>query len=191
MAMLRVLPVAVVGLALALCGTAATARQPRFLPLANGNRWTLRDLETRAATTVSVRTQGKAFVLRGFPGTSSLRVRRVQQNIQAWDRAQRRWESFLRLGARAGTRYGVDLGDAFLWQAVEVRVASKRADVRDYHGKLHRGCVRFTLRYRQPIADAGLEQLSFAPGIGLVRYSDTSIGGPRTSALGAARIKPR
>src|SRR5215210_8686664 len=136
MTMIRALPVAVVALGLGLCGTAATAREPQFFPLANGNRWTLRDLKTRAVTTVSVRKQGDTFVLRGFPGTGSLRVRRVQQNIQAWDRTQRRWESFLRLGAPAGTRYAVDLRGVFLWQGLEVRVASRRASVRDYHGKL-------------------------------------------------------
>lgn len=175
---MRLALVALIGL------TLVTAGQPRLFPLAAGNRWVMRDVESRAAMTISIR---KGLVLHGFPTTGDLRVRRVGQTVQAWDTKNRRWEAFFRFGVKAGTRYKVELPATELWQAVEVGVASKTASVRDYKGKLRRGCTRFTFRYLTAIADAGLIDLSFCPNVGPVRYSETTIAGPRTFALAAVR----
>lgn len=167
--------------------TLVSAGQPRLFPLAAGNRWVVRDVDAGGATTISIR---KGRVMHGFPGAGDLRVRRVGQTVQAWDTADRRWEAWFRFGVPLGTRYTVRLATTPLWQSVEVGVTSKSASVRDYHGKLRRGCTRFTFRYLTPIADAGLLGLSFCPGVGPVRYSETTIAGPRTYALAGFKIRP-
>ena len=66
--------------------------------------------------------------------------------MQAWDGADGRWEAWFRFRAPVTTSYTVALAGTPLWQKVEVRVASKAAAVRDYGGKLRRGCTRFAFR---------------------------------------------
>ena len=187
----RLAPFVALGVALAAVAGASAARQASLFPLADGNRWTLRDLDSGAATTISLRRGASGLVLRGFPGADALRVRRAGRAVQAWDPEDRRWEPFLRFGAPAGTRYLVDLGGTSLWRSVEVVVASKRAVVRDFRGRVLRRCTRLAFLYRIPIADAGLLELSFAPGIGPVRFSEETIAGPRESALAAFRVRAR
>ena len=186
----------VVALALlAGCGAAAgesadSSAPPALLPLADGNRWVLRDVESSSTTTVSVDRTSAGLVLRDIPGAAELRVRAVGAAVQAWDPAAGRWEPFLRLGAAAGTRYAVDLTRAPLWRSLRVTVASREAIVHDARGKTLRNCVKLTFRSLKPVADAGLEELTFAPGIGLVRTVETTIAGPREHVLASLRLRP-
>jgi hypothetical protein len=175
---------AVVPLALAADMGAAQPRSP--FPLAVGNRWVLRD-DAGTGTTITVQ---KGLVLRGFPGTADVRVRQVGETTEAWDPTSRRWEPFLRLGAPVGTRYLVDLGDTILWRGVEVTVASRKAVVHDARGKMLRGCISLTFRYRKGVADAGFEELAFAPGIGPVRVVEITIAGSRERLLASYRLQP-
>ena len=124
---------------LALVGAVASL----FFPLAPGTHWTLRDIDSGARTTISV---GKGRVLHGFPGAGDVRVRNVGKTVQAWDAKDGRWEPWFRFGAKKGERYTVRLASTLLWQSVEVRVASKTASARDYHGKTYRGCMRFVFQ---------------------------------------------
>jgi hypothetical protein len=174
---------------LVLATPAGAAHTPRLFPLADGNRWVLTDVRTGARRVISVDREARVLVLRGFPGAGELRIRRVGQSIRAWDRRDRRWEPFLRLGAARGTRYLVDLGATALWKRVEVTVASNRAVVRDLGDRVWRRCTRLVLRYRGTLDDAGLEELSFAPGVGPVRFVETTIAGPRASALSSYRVR--
>jgi hypothetical protein len=151
-----------------------------LFPLTPGHRWTFRDVESGAKLVIAVR---PGRVLHGFPGARDLRVRRSGQTVRAWDEADGRWETWFRLGAPIKTTYVVQLAATPLWQKVEVRVAAKSAAVRDRGGKLHRGCTRFAFRQLGGVADAGLTEMSFCPGVGPVRYSETTIAGPRTYAL--------
>jgi hypothetical protein len=181
---------AVVPLAIATgVSSAATPPPASLFPFADGNRWTLRERTSGAPMTISMRGRPGAFVLHRFPGLEAVRVRRVRGSVEAWDSADRRWEPFLRLSASVGTRYRVDLAGSVLWESVDVAVASKRALVRDYRGRVLRRCTRLTFRYRSPIADAGLEQLSFAPGIGPVSVSETTIAGTRERVLASFRVR--
>ena len=66
-------------LALAAGPYAGAARAPSLFPLADGNRWTFTDLRSGTPRVISVRRQAGALVLRGFPGTAALRVRRAGQ----------------------------------------------------------------------------------------------------------------
>lgn len=158
-------------------------------PLAGGNHWTLRDAQTSARADVAVERRASGLVLTGFPGAGDLRVRARGGAVQAWDPVQRRWEPFLRLGASAGTRYAVRLGRTALWRNVVVTVASRNAVAPDAADRIHRGCIRLAVRSKAPIADAGVEELVFAPRVGPVRVTETTIAGPRTLLLSGYRAR--
>jgi hypothetical protein len=162
---------------------AAVAAPPPLFPLRDGATWKLAD-QRGAAMVVKASRSGQAYVLRGFPGLGSVRVRPKGSDVQAWDAQGARWAPFLRLGARTGTRYRVDLRDAPLWRAVEVTVESRSAVCADARDRPVRRCVALALRTRKPIADAGVERLVFAPGIGLAEVVVQTIAGPRTYTLG-------
>lgn len=162
---------------------AVVATAPSPFPLADGSRWTLRGVDTGATRTISVRDA----VLHGLPGAGPLRVRRVGRTVQAWDATQQRWEPLFRFAAPAGSRYAVHLGGTALWRAVIVTVASKNAVVEDFDGRPRRGCTRFTIRATKPIADAGVEEVAFAPGVGPVRIVEQTIAGTRELLLDSYR----
>ena len=150
-----------------------------LFPLAPGAHWTFREVGSGAAYSMSVRT---GRVLHGFPGTGDLRVRPVGRTVKAWDRGNGRWEDWFLFGAPAKATYPVALSQTPLWRKVELRVESKTASARDYHGKRYRGCTRFTFSFGG-VADAGLIGMTFCPRVGPVRYSETTITGPRTFVL--------
>ena len=151
-----------------------------LFPLAPGTHWKFHDVESGGATSMSVR---PGRVLHGFPGAGDLRVRHVGKSVKAWDRGNGRWEDWFLFGAPAKAIYAVALSQTPLWRKVEVRVASKTASARDYRGKRYYGCTRFAFRELGGIADAGLLGMTFCPRVGPVRYSETTIAGPRTFAL--------
>jgi hypothetical protein len=151
-----------------------------LFPLAPGTHWTFRDVDSGAASSMSVRA---GHVLHGFPGAGDVRVRQVGKSVKAWDRGNGRWEDWFLFGAPAKVTYAVALSQMPLWRKVEVRVASKAASARDYRGKRYRGCTRFAFQELGGIADAGLLGMTFCPRVGPVRYSETTIAGPRTFAL--------
>ena len=134
-----------------LCSTAAAAPSSHF-PLRDGATWKLTDengLAHRAGLTL-----GRAYTLRGLPG--SPRVRPSGADVQAWDSRVDGWRPFLRLGARAGTCYLVDLPGAPLWRALDVKVASRSATCSDARTPQVRGCVVLEPASRV-VADAGIE----------------------------------
>jgi hypothetical protein len=168
--------------------TSAPAQPKSLFPIAHGNRWILRDVDTLRPTTISIAHGVTGLELYGFPGlTDGMRVSRKGVDVRVWDAASQRWKTLLRFGP-AGTRYTVDLAETALWRSVDVTVASTSADVRDFRGRVHHGCTRLKFRYRG-LADAGLLELAFAPGVGFVRVSEQSFAGPQTSLLDSARIR--
>jgi hypothetical protein len=168
-------------------GASGVRRAP--FPLAAGNHWTLRAVDSGVPLRITVRRSGKSFVLQGFPGTTTLRVRPWRGGVQAWDRADRRWEPFLRLGARAGTTYAVDLAGTSEWRNLRVEIASRHATTTDYRGTSRRDCILVALHPNVPVADAGIEALAFAPGIGPVRVVEQSFIGPRVRLLDSFRAR--
>jgi hypothetical protein len=183
--MIRTAVVTAVVLSVAcLCTTAAAAPSPHF-PLRDGATWKLSD-ENGLTLTVRASRSGQAYTLRGLPGLATVRVRASGADVQAWDSRVDRWRPFLRLGARAGTRYLVDLPGAPLWRLVDVKVASRTATCSDARGREVRGCVVLDLESRKPVADAGVERLVFAPGIGLAEVVVQTIAGPRSYTLGGS-----
>jgi hypothetical protein len=167
----------------------AATEPPSLLPLASGNRWVLRDSMFGGTETISVTRATGGLVLHGVPGAGDLRVRAAGGAVVAWDAVDQRWESFLRLGAATGTTYTVDLAGLPLWRSLKVTVGSRRTVVSDARGKTLRNCVRLTFAARKPIADAGLEELVFAPGVGFARTTEQTIAGPRVHLLAALRLR--
>ncbi|MEX0673703.1 MAG: hypothetical protein WD067_02955 [Gaiellaceae bacterium] len=163
-----------------------------YLPLKQGNRWTYQDARTGGETTVTAaRVRPGVFRLEGFPGASSLCVRWSGGVLQAWDGGQRRWESFLRLGAPKGTAYRVDLPHP-LWEQVRVTVASRTATVKvDPLERSFSRAVRLTLRPSPELSDAGITSMVFAPGVGLVLWEELTFTGTVTHALSSARVGDR
>ena len=178
------IPIVLASFGLLATGAAGATSTVSHFPLAAGNTWYLADAKNASASTVSVRTRSAGgLFLRGFPGTGDLRVRKAGASVEAYDVADSRWEPFLRLGAAAGTRYKVDLARTGLWRNLLVVVASRQLEVEDARGRRFRGCVRLIFRNPKGLADAGLEELVFAPGVGLVRVKETTIAGLRTRLL--------
>jgi hypothetical protein len=167
-----------------------TGRQS--FPLRAGNEWTFENRRYGGSDTLSVSpAPAGAFRLTGFPGAPSLRVRWSGQTLQAWDGRERRWEPFLRLGARAGTRYAVDLSQPF-WDGVRVTVVSRRASFfNPVLGRRHVGIVRLGVSPSPELSDAGVTGLWFAPRIGPVRWVEQSIAGPVEHVLSRARVSGR
>lgn len=175
-------------LALAAAASASGGSGSAHFPLAAGNRWTLEDDDGRLNAISVGDTAASGLILRGFPGTRDLRVRLDGRTVEAWDGGQNRWEPFLRLGAAAGTTYTVNLSDVVLWRNVRVTVASRTAVLHDARERKLEDCVRLTFRYGKGIADAGIEELVFAPGVGIVRTTVQTIAGPRVSLLRSYRL---
>ncbi len=154
----------------------------RFFPLEPRSEWTFEDTTYGGTSSMSVtRARAGVFRLDGFPGASDLRVRWSGQMLQAWDKAQRRWEALLRLGAKAGTTYRVDL-PAPLWNGVRVTLASRQATVRNGR-RSYRGSIRFDVQPPAGLSDGGILALWFAPGVGLVRWVEQSFAGPVAHVL--------
>ena len=171
--------VLVVAVAALGAGSAAGAAGPSPFPLALRIAWNLADENGNVLEIRSTRASA-AYVLRGLPGLSSVRVRAQGQDVEAWDARNARWEPFLRLGASTGTQYTVDLAGSPLWRSLRVKVSRAPCDAAD---RTVRGCVTLGLLARKPVADAGVEKLVFAPGIGPVEVVVQTIAGPRTYTL--------
>jgi hypothetical protein len=186
--MIRWVSVGLLTLSLGAVGSASGEPTPSPFPLADGNRWTLRDIEGNAARTIFVRKEAQDLVLSGLPGAPPLRVRWAGDTLQAWDVADERWEAVFRFGGLAGKGYPVSLGNTLLWRNVVVTLKSKRAEEEDLYGRT-RNCVRFTFASKRGVADAGLESISFAPGVGPVRIAHQTIAGTRELALAGYRVK--
>jgi hypothetical protein len=172
--------------------TCADDARPSYFPLGQGNRWTYEDTRTGGEARMStIRVGPGVFRLDGFPGASALRVRQAGGVLQAWDAGQRRWEAFLRLAARKGTTYRVDLPNP-LWRDVRVTVSSRSAVVRaEPMKRSFSKAVRLTLRPRPGLSDAGITSMVFAPGVGLVHWEELSFTGAVTHALSSARVDGR
>lgn len=169
---------------LSACASAAGGDSKPF-PLDPGARWVLTD-EGGNELVIRVTRSRSGFLLRGFPGLPPTRVRTRGENVQAWDASAARWKQFLRLGAAVGTRYTVQLGSVPLWRSVGVTLVSRTETCPDTEGRgrERRTCVVLELQPPKGVADAGVERLVFAPGVGPVEVVLQTIAGPRRYALG-------
>ena len=164
-----------------------------YFPLTVGNSWTY-TMEGRAASgsvtvdvTESVEAAGREyFRLEGFTPRPAL-VRLDDQGRLLEFRPDsgnaRLWYHF---GAAEGTAWMSELPHPCLGAA---ELASRGARVEVPAGNFVDALV---IRYGATnCADAGIREEVFAPNIGLLRRTETTIAGPRTMALTEARIGTR
>ena len=169
-------------------------RQPaNYFPLAVGNSWTY-TIEGRAASgtvtvrvTESVETAGRQyFRLEGF--TPQPALVRVGSRDRLWEfrpdsGTEHLWYDF---AAAQGTTWRSELPHPCLGTA---KLASRHSDAAVPAGDFNAALV---IRYGATIcADAGIQEEVFAPGIGLLRRTETTIAGPRSMALTEARVGSR
>ena len=185
---IRGIVVTVVTLAVLAAGPASAsgAAEPSLFPLGARATWKLAD-ENGSELRIRSTRSAPAYVLHGFPGFSALRIRAAGRDVQAWDARAAGWKPFLRLGAAAGARYRVDLSASPFWRAVDVTVSRTSCHVGT---RTVPGCVTLDVRALKPIADAGVERLVFAPGIGPVEVVVQTIAGPRSYSLGKTGPSP-
>ena len=164
-----------------LCSTAAAAPSSHF-PLRDGATWKLTD-ENGLALTVRASRSGQAYILRGLPGLTTVRVRRSGADVQAWDSRVDGWRPFLRLGARAGTATSSTC-PARRSGALDVKVASRSATCSDASGRGRSAAAwcsssRAASRGRRRHRAARLRA-----GIGLAEVVVQTIAGSRSYTLG-------
>ena len=171
------------------CGTAAAAG-PDYLPLYPGSRWVYRCSGTTCPQDVpplealrSAEAGGRIYsVVRWFSRQEAWL--RVDDAGALWHydpqtRQERRWYAFQ---TAEGQGYETSIDPC----SPAARVSSRAFR---YQGPL--GSFDNALQIAYPpggCADAGLTEEIFAPNIGLLRRSETTIGGPRTFELVYARI---
>jgi len=193
--------------ALALLGAAGLSRaqlpprsralqlsQPaNYFPLAVGNSWTYA-MEGRAASgnvtarvTESVETAGQQyFRLEGFTPRPAL-VRLASQGrlleFRPDSGTKHLWYEF---AAAEGATWRSELPHPCLGAAT---LASRGSSVEVPAGRFDDAVV---IRYGTTFcADAGIQEEVFAPGIGLLRRTETTIAGPRSMVLTEARVGSR
>ena len=168
-------------------------RPANYFPLAAGNSWTY-TIEGRAASgtvtvrvTKSVETAARQyFRLEGFtPRPALVRVDSQGRLLEFRPDSgtEHLWYDF---GAAEGTTWMPELLNPCLGTA---RLASRHADVAVPVGDFNDALV---IRHGTTnCADAGIQEEVFAPGIGLLRRTETTIAGPRSMALTEARVGSR
>jgi hypothetical protein len=181
--------IVVIGVMAIHVGSAAACHGKDLFPLAAGNTWRFESESSRTTRNMSIVRQAGGLVLQGFPGSPALRVRTRGARIDAWDTAAQRWRPFLRLGLPKGSAYRVDLGANPMWRGVRVAVKAKGAKVNDPSDRSYEGCTTLSFRPGRGVADAGLLEMSFCPGIGPVVFSEQTLAGPRAWALSTHRVR--
>ncbi len=164
-----------------------------YFPLAVGNSWTY-TIEGRASSgnvtvrvTESVEAAGQQyFRLEGFTPRSAL-VRVGSQGrvleFRPDSGTEHLWYEF---GAAEGTTWMSELPHPCLETA---KLASRSSVVDVPAGNFDDALV---IRYGATIcADAGIQEEVFAPEVGLVRRTETTIAGPRSMVLTEARVGSR
>ncbi len=138
---------------------------------------TVRILET---TTVGADT---IFLWDGFQGRRAVRVQDDGKVLEYRDEA---WRMLFDLGAEVGTTWTLEGSPASgdLMDGTVVTVQSRSAEVRVPYGALA-PCVHLSLNPSPQLADAGVVDAWFAPGVGLVKWVEQSIVGPQTFELAA------
>lgn len=183
----------VLGLVLATMATAtaATANHTSYLPLQKDNSWTyLRSnpVVRFAPWTIKVdRQYGIMNHLDAFPGFGDVWMAWSGNSVYTWSWEKRGWVRFLRFDLPAGSKYTVELGHA-LWSKSTVTVKGKGLKLDNPHlGMTHTNVVHFTFTH-VGLADAGVGEYYFAPGYGLVKWTEQSFTGPTTGWLGAGVV---
>jgi len=172
--------------------TRRPAAAPDYFPLAVGNSWTYRagsphvDLpEQHFTTTVAAARRDRAvwFLLRDYQGGDHWVRRTAGRVVEA---PARLWYRFdLPVGGSWTMRIAGGLPGS---DGARLTLAARNETVETPAGTF-RGCLRIDYRHR--VADAGVISEWFAPGVGLVKRSESRIFGEWITLLEQARVNGR
>ncbi len=157
-----------------------------YFPLKHGLTWTYggSPIEVaRVLRSVAVSdTSGRiATVWDGFSGS---RIVEVRSGSQVWELRDGEQRMLLDLAADEGAKWtiaGLEGGDDLL-DGTTIAMAGRAVAVRTPYATLE-NCLHLAMRPNPNLADAGLTEAWFAPGLGLVKWVETTIAGPQTYEL--------
>lgn len=158
-------------------GIAAT-----YFPLEEGLAWTYKDGSANLRITGSNPTiYGPAYHLSGL---FQDRVLYKTFDDKVMELREDSWRLLFDLGAAEKATWTLDTsGDASdLLDGSNVTVESRTEEVTTPFGTF-KNVILLTLTPREGLFDAGISQMWFAPGVGLVKWSESSIGGLQVHEL--------
>ncbi|MDP6779008.1 MAG: BsuPI-related putative proteinase inhibitor, partial [Candidatus Latescibacteria bacterium] len=159
-----------------------------YFPTQVGMTWTYggspmevaRMVRILEATTVGT---DSVFYWDGFQGRRALSVR---DSGQVFEHREGKWRLLFDLGSTVGVSWTLEgtpaSGD--LMDGTQVTVRSRTDTVTVPYGTLA-PCIHLVLKPSPQLADAGVVDAWFAPGIGLVKWVENSFAGPQTYELAA------
>jgi hypothetical protein len=174
----------------ALCLLASEAFAQDYFPLHVGNQWIYRtSLGARSATlrvidiTGTETVDGKTYsVVRGFSDGPALLRQSEDGTLYNYNREAKTEEVWAVFSTKEGDTYRTDINPCSRTARVESRSGKVSVPAGDFMNAL-------SIFYPAAnCADAGLERDFFAPYIGLVERTSTTIAGPRQMQLVYARV---
>jgi hypothetical protein len=177
-------------LSLLLVGAATTARAQDWQPLAVGD---VRTYERGGAfgalqheRTEVQRRSGVWFRFDSFLGLPDTWVAFYRGDVFVWDGAAARAIKLFDLHAAVGQGYRVELtGLPGGWGTMTLGARDETVVV---NAGTFRDCARFSFQTAPGVADAGWGSIWFAPGVGVVQWSENSFAGPVPHTLHTATI---
>lgn len=184
--------IATLALALTLgaAATAAAQTSVQWWPNQQGNTWKYElsgSLSNGQEKTIRVsqRSGGWAY-FDGFEGGTWLWMSSVSGKIWNWNTSTQRFTELMDLGVGVRGAFQATSDDLACWNNMLVRVLDDAYTARTAAG-IFNDCL--VLQVERPVcADAGFERLVFAPQVGLVEYTTSSIAGSQTARLSYARV---
>jgi hypothetical protein len=162
-------------------GRTGEVRPPDYFPLAIGMTWAYGDSFHVVRVTGAMESLPPIYIV-DYMGQKRHFIKQEDGKVLEWRDGKRRL--LYDFGVKAGATWRIEpLGDGSdILDGTVVTVVGTAEVVTTPYGVL-KGCVHLGMRPRAGIADAGFTDMWFAPGVGLVKWSEVWIGGVRSFAL--------
>ncbi len=157
------------------------AHPPDYFPLAIGMTWAYGDSFHVVRVAGVMESQPPIYIM-DYMGQKRHFIKQDDGKVLEWRDGKKRL--LYDFGAKVGATWKIEpLGDGFeILDGTVVTVADTAEVVTTPYGAF-KGCVHLGMRPRDGLADAGFTDMWFAPGVGLVKWSEVWIGGVRSFAL--------
>ncbi|MSS72377.1 MAG: hypothetical protein EXS64_12935 [Candidatus Latescibacteria bacterium] len=177
----RFLILCAMAMALALPGVAGAESRVDYFPLASGMAWAYGDSFHVVQVGGMMKSLPPIYIT-DYMGQKRYFIQQDDGKVLEWRDGKTRL--LYDFGAKVGASWKIEpLGDGSeILDGTVVTVASVSEGVSTPYGGF-RGCVHLEMRPRDGLADAGITDMWFAPGVGLVKWSEIWIGGVRSFAL--------
>ncbi|OGG45077.1 MAG: hypothetical protein A3F84_03010 [Candidatus Handelsmanbacteria bacterium RIFCSPLOWO2_12_FULL_64_10] len=170
-----------VAMALILPGVAGAESLADYFPMESGMTWTYGDSFHVVQVGGMMKSLPPIYIV-DYMGQKRYFIKQDGGKVLEWGDGKTRL--LYDFGAKVGTSWKIEpLGDGSeILDGTVVTVASVSEGVSTPYGDF-KGCVHLSMRPRDGLADAGFTDMWFAPGVGLVKWSEIWIGGVRSYAL--------